>query len=255
MYDIHCHVLCGIDDGASNLGDSLEICRASYNDGIKTIIATPHYIDGESEADKSKILGQVLLLNQELKNEGINLIVLPGMEIFLTSNLHELYNAGKIMGLNCKNYMLIELPLYNGLPSCLEDVIFNLQLIGIKPVIAHPERCSTIMEHPNLVYKLIERECIIQVNAGSFLGYYGKHAEKTAMTLMEHNMVHTIGSDSHSSNGRMHSMKKCRDVVSKKFGDARAEDLFVNNGYRVIHGEKIDAGEPVMVKKKRFWIV
>jgi len=255
MYDIHCHVLAGIDDGASDIEESLNICRTAYNEGITAIVATPHYIDGESESQKSKILALVFLLNQELKNIDIDLMVLPGMEVYVTSNLLELYDEGKIITLNCKNYMLIELPLYNGIPSCLEDVLFKLQVRGVKPVIAHPERCKSVIDYPNLVNRLIERGCIIQVNSGSIEGLYGKSIQKTANTLLEHNMVHLVGSDSHSSSGRKSFLRDSFAMLSDKYGKGYAEDLFVNNQYKIINGEKIIIGEPVEIKKKRFWVI
>ena len=253
MYDIHSHVLPGIDDGAVDIEASIEICRAAFEEGITTIVATPHYISGESEIEKSKLLTYISLINQELKTEDIDLLVLPGMEIYITPNLYELYQQGKIITLNCKNYMLIELPLYNSLPAYLYNVIFNLEIKGIKPVIAHPERCKAVIDHPSIVNSLIDKKCIIQVNSGSIEGLYGKDAQRTANYLLENNMVHVIASDCHSIKGRKSLLKDSYNIVAKKYGARVAQDLFVANAYRIISGESIVDSEPVEVRKKKMF--
>lgn len=255
MYDIHCHVLPCVDDGPKDISDSIEMCRAAANDGVKMIVATPHYIEGELQTEPSKVLTQVFLLNQELKSEDISLTVVPGMEVYITPNLLKLYNDKKIITLNCKNYILIELPLYNSLPAYLDDVLFNLEIEGVRPVIAHPERCKIINEHPNLIYELIKKDCIIQVNSGSLDGLFGKNAQDTVYKLLEHNMVHAVSSDSHSSQGRTSSLRKSFDVISKKLGKELAEELFISNQYKIIHGESINICEPVRIKKKKFWVI
>lgn len=250
MYDIHCHILWGIDDGAKDIDDSIEMCKSSSERGIKRIIATPHFIEGESEVEPSALMSQVYLLNQEIKSQKIDIEILPGMEIFITPNIIELYEKGKIITLNCKNYMLLELPLHGPLPNFLEDVIFHLQIKGIKPVIAHPERCRAIMKRPDIIYNLIERGCIIQINSGSLKGLYGMGPRKTAMKLLKHSMVHVIASDRHSSRRKALQFDKCYKVIKRKFGETMAEDLLKNNPLKIINGKNIDIFEPKEIKKR-----
>lgn len=252
MYDIHCHILPGVDDGVKNLQDSLEMCKIAWEDGVNTIIATPHYIDKESEIDPLHLLDKVDSLNREIKGKSFGLNILPGMEIFIAPDLAKLYEDGKIITLNMKRYMLIEFPLYNSLPTYLFDMIFSLELKEVTPVIAHPERCNVIIENPGILYRFIEKGCIIQVNAGSIEGKFGTTVQKTADTLLKHNMVHVIASDNHSSSSRMSRLKNSYDIVSKKYGVKLAEDLFINNPLKIINGEEIDVPDPVKIKKKKF---
>jgi len=255
MIDIHSHILPGIDDGAEYIEESIEICETALSEGIETIIATPHYISREGEIEKTKLLSYVFMLNQELKNENINVTILPGMEIYINPELSQLYSQDKIITLNLKNYMLMELPLYNRLPVYLDDAIFNLQIKGIKPVIAHPERCKAVMDNPNIVYRLINNKCFIQVNSGSIVGLYGRDAQKTANLLLQHNMVHFVASDCHSLKGRKSLLKEAYDMVAKKFSIGYADDLFINNQQKIINGESIITEEPLVIKRKKFWIV
>jgi Capsular polysaccharide biosynthesis protein len=251
MLDMHCHILPGIDDGAKDLNDSIYISRMEERDGIATIIATPHYIDSESEVDVSRIEYLTDQLNSEIRNAGIKLDVLLGMEVLLSPNIVDLYEANKIIAINNKNYMLIELPMYETFPQYVESTIFEMQLAGIRPIIAHPERYREIIKHPNKVYRLIEKECIMQCNAGSFAGKYGKEVRETAYNLLEHNMVHIIASDSHSSQMKSTHMRSCYDEISKEYSKKMANDLFTNNPQCIINGEDITIPEPQYIKPKK----
>lgn len=225
MYDIHCHVLHGLDDGAKDINESMLICRVEAKYDVNTIVATPHFIEGESEAEPSSILSGIKEVEEEVKSVGLSLKILPGMEIYIVPDLVKLFEEGRVLTLNSKNYMLIELPLFESIPSFTEEVLFELQLKGIKPIIAHPERCRDIMNHPNIVYRLIKKECLMQVNAGSIVGLFGKQAQKTAITLLNHNMVHVIASDMHAGHERIQGMDKCFDMISTKYGKDTANDL------------------------------
>lgn len=254
MYDIHCHVLHGLDDGAKDINESMLICRVEAKYNVDTIVATPHFIEGESEVKPSSILSGIKEVEEEAKAIGLNIKVLPGMEIYIVPGLVKLFEENRVVTINGKGYMLIELPLFESMPSFTEEVLFELQLRGIKPIIAHPERCRSIINHPNIVYRLIKKECLMQVNAGSITGLFGKQVQKTAITLLDHNMVHAIASDMHAGHGRIEGMDKCFKMVSKKYGRDSANDLFVENPEKIINGEDIYFEDPDRIQRKKFWI-
>jgi hypothetical protein len=97
MYDVHCHIIFGVDDGAGDIEDSFKMCKAAAGDRIKAIIATPHFIEGVSEVSPSKILAKANLINRCLKENGIDLTILPGMEIYINPNLAKLYEEDRII--------------------------------------------------------------------------------------------------------------------------------------------------------------
>lgn len=255
MFDVHCHVLCDLDDGAKDLEDSVTICSISASAGVKAVTATPHFIEYDSEVRIPSINERLDTLNGELLKRDIDLKVLPGMEIFITSNLIALYERGRILCLNNTRYMLIELPLFNTLPTYLYDVMFNLEIKGVKPIIAHPERCRSIIEHPNTVYHLIEKGCLMQINAGSITGPADNKVKKTAEILLEHGLVHAVASDTHSSRGRIHSLSDAYEVVTKKYGKDYADELFNTNPGKIINGQDIDIREPERIKKKKKFLI
>jgi protein-tyrosine phosphatase len=116
MFDIHCHILSSIDDGARDIQESIDMCRIGSEAGMKAICATPHFIEGESEVDLSTIYERIEHLKTELDKAGISVELYPGMEVFASPNLVSLYEGKKIITLNNKNYMLIELPMFEKLP-------------------------------------------------------------------------------------------------------------------------------------------
>lgn len=251
MYDIHCHVLFDVDDGAKDIEDSMSICALAAASGVKGICATPHYIDGDGEIEVSLINERIGTLNNEIKSRGIDMQIIPGMEVFITSNLVELYKNGRILGLNNTVYLLIELPLYNNLPNYLYEMLFSLEIKGIKPIIAHPERCRAIIDHPNTVFRLIERGCFIQINAGSITNTSDRKVIQTAENLLKHKLVHAVASDTHSCSGRIHSLSIAYNTVLKDYGKSFADELFITNPQRIINGQDLVITEPERIEKRR----
>jgi protein-tyrosine phosphatase len=133
-------------------------------------------------------------------------------------------------------------------------VLFNLQLKGIYPLIAHPERYREVQEHPNTVYRLIQTGCAIQVNSGSIEGTLGAKIQKTVNLLLEHKMVHAVGSDCHSSRSRMHVLQKSFTIVKKRFGAEYAKKLYMDNPSAILSGDEIDMEEVDKIEKKHFFV-
>lgn len=244
MYDIHCHLVYGLDECTFLLEDSLKVCRTAAKYGVKGITATPHYTDGMEGALVSDINRRIKLLNKALEDEGIDIEVFPGMEVKAGKNTHELYEKGKVITLNNKKYMLVEFPGNKSLPSYIENLIFNLELMGVRPVIAHPERCMMVVKDPDLVLRLIDRDCIIQVDSGSIEGFYGREIQKAVWTLLKRNMVHVVASNN-SKYEDIILFKKSYESVLKRLGERPAHILFFKNPYRIINGQDIFNGEPL----------
>ncbi|KPU45154.1 tyrosine-protein phosphatase YwqE [Oxobacter pfennigii] len=257
MYDIHCHILPDIDDGADDINDSRQLCTIAVNQGINTIIATPHFVENEMESDKNEVIEKTSLLNEDCIKRDVSLTILTGMEIYFSPNIVELYEKGVLLTLNNTKYILIELPMYSQLPPYFEDVIFHLKIKGLIPVLAHPERYKCVIEEPNLVCDFIESGCVIQVNCGSIDGMFGKTVQKTAHTLLKHNMVHIIASDNHSISKRVSFLGNTFNTVSEKYGHGFTDNLFINNPLKIIKGETIETGKAVKIKKNlfKFWHV
>lgn len=251
MIDLHCHILPGIDDGAKDMDETLEMARIATSQGIKNIICTPHYIQYNDSSNKNHLEGLVQEVNKCLYKEGNLLNLSVGHEIYITPDLPKLVREGEVATLNNSRYILIEFPM-NDIPIYAEDVFYELRLMGLVPILAHPERYPMIMENPNLLLKFLNLGVLCQANVGSIRGLFGERVQKTVMTLIDHNMIHFIATDAHSTKRRSPKIKEALEVI-KEHDLQLVEELFYENPLKVYQNEEIDAPKPKEVVKKGFF--
>jgi len=254
MFDLHTHILPGVDDGPQNIEDTLKLAEEFAASGVKTAVATPHFIRGSSEVDKKRILALVLEVNDILKERKINLTLLPGMEIEICHEILDLWKEGRLLTLNDNGrYLLVELP-FNTVPPFTEQLFYELQLAGIIPVLAHPERNAVLGENIKMVYDLASRGTLIQINSGSILGYFGNRVKNTAVALLKNNLVHVVASDAHGAHGeRGPGMHLARPVLEKIIGPKWTQVLLQEHSRAIIEGKDLIRREPIMPVKSGFW--
>ncbi|MBB6176106.1 protein-tyrosine phosphatase [Anoxybacillus tengchongensis] len=251
MIDIHSHILPSIDDGAQTLADAIDMAKAAVAGGITTIIATPHHRNGTFENDKRSIIEHVHALNETLQHHRIPLSVLPGQEVRIHGELLDYYRDGDILPLAETKYVLIELP-NNHVPRYTEQLIFDMQLQGLIPIIAHPERNSELVEHPNKLYDLVKKGVLTQLTAASVAGKFGKNIKKFSLQMIEANLVHLIASDAHNTTTRAFHMREAYDVIQKQFG-SQVVYVFQENAELLVAGETLYKDAPGRMKKKKFF--
>ena len=235
MIDIHSHVLPGLDDGAATMEDAIAMAQAAASEGIATIIATPHHRNGVYDNPKSSVLSLAAELNDELKRRGIALTVLPGQEV---------------MTLADTPYILIEFP-PDHVPKYAEQLLFDMQVNGLIPIIAHPERNAEIIEQPERLYQLVKRGALAQLTASSVTGHFGKKIKTFSFQLIEANLAHFIASDAHNITNRPFRLRAAYETVRKEFG-TEALYYFRENAELLVRGQAVFRDEPERVKKKKF---
>ncbi len=234
MIDIHSHILPGVDDGARDMDDTLEMLWMAAECGVKAIIATPHCnIPGVYENYFSQeYVNWVLRVRKEVLREHIPVKVLPGMEAFSTYDLPELIVQGKIMPLNQSRYILLEFA-FDEEPEFAEDVLKRVRAVGAKPVIAHAERYEFVQNDPQIVYEWRKKGYLVQLNKGSFLGRFGRRARRAAYLMLDHNLVSVIASDAHSPYQRTTYMLDAYDVLKEEYPRKYLKVLFEENPRRI----------------------
>jgi protein-tyrosine phosphatase len=223
MIDTHCHLLPDIDDGPRTESETYEMCRLAQQDGITTIVATPHSFDGQFLTRPEKVQTLTRNLTQHLKSIGIGIQVMPGMEVRIGADLFEHLDRDEILTLNDGKYLLVEFH-NSDVPVGCEHFFRRLLESGYKAVIAHPEKNLAIQSSPEFVYKLLGLfepwEILIQLTADSLTGEAGAHSQKCAETLLKHNLVHLIASDGHSVDQRVpclsEAVKKAAHLVGEE---------------------------------------
>lgn len=231
MIDIHSHILPAIDDGAKNIEEALEMCVIAVEDGIETIVATPHLLDGRYDHSYFEIANAVENLRRILKEKGLNLNILSGADIHAVPNLPEFLKrpgADFTLGMNGR-YFLLEFPFDFAPKRQLEELVFEIMLDGFVPIITHPERCSAFQEDRALVNLFYERGALYQITAMSVTGDFGDEAEKCASYMLKRGLAHFIASDAHSAKRRKPVLSRAFKKIEADYGESTAYRLFVGN--------------------------
>lgn len=240
MIDIHSHILPSLDDGPKTIESSIEMCKIAANDGIRTIVATPHTKDGVYEAENEAIFSMVETLNQKLKEEQIDLKILPGSEIRVNEGLVENVRNGEALTLNDgKKFILLEFP-FLFVPPGMDNLIFALRSLGIVTIIAHTERIDKFQKDLDAVSKLTRVGALVQITAQSLTGDFGPRERKCAEKLLKKKMVHFMATDAHSLKSRPPILSKGLERAVKFLGKEEAEALVYKNPLQIINGIDIN---------------
>lgn len=250
MVDIHSHILPGIDDGSESIEESIEMLINASKSGVDTIVATPHLLPGEYMAPSSLVTQVTQELQEEAKQEKIPIQIIKGRECYLSPETFQYdKKIEKLTIADAGKYMLIEFP-FQEIPRYVDDMIFELRIKGIIPIIAHVERYLDVTIDPNRILKFIQDGCVIQVNAGSFFGRYGQKVKETAEILLEHKMVHVIASDMHTPSSFVlgEAFQKITDLV----GEKEAKNMFDVRPRAIVEGKMSSTPEPTEYHRKTF---
>ena len=234
LVDLHCHCLPGLDDGPATESEALELCHALVADGIKTVVATPHQLGFfEQCADSRQIRRSVALLNETLRAKSLDLEVLSGAEIRVDPRVPQLLRQDTLMTLaDRQRFCLLELP-FDTLPD-IRAVLDELSQLGIRSVIAHPERNSSIAEDPDLVMQWTEYELTFQISATSVLGDSGRRVKKAAWKLLDMPIRCIMATDAHGAVRRPPLLGPAYAAVADRLGPNRARELCVQEPLRIL---------------------
>jgi len=254
MIDLHSHILT-IDDGPDSIGEAIVMLKMAEEQGVSKMVATPHYVkDGNNKKGyffmPNEITEYVANLKGIMKEENINIDLLTGSEVYYHDRLGKDIDDGLITMINGSRYFLLELP-SNKIPTHLINILYDLYHLGVKPIIAHPERNLEIMRDPNSLHELIKKDwAYAQVNSSSLLGVYGKRVQKTAEILVKKNLVQLIGSDCHSIGKRKPSLKYGLDIIDKINGNSV---YFINNNQMITENKELILKKPKKIKNHMFF--
>jgi protein-tyrosine phosphatase len=267
MIDLHNHILYGQDDGAETLEESIRMCRISSQDGVRTIVATPHILPGIYENDRSTILSQVAELNSALKKLNFQrspfrvknldsmtqlpddliteLRILAGADVHFSSDLLERLERKEVVTVNDQGrYLMVEFE-SQGIPYMAEEVLFQMLTKGIVPIISHPERNMEIAQRPQRYYEMIRMGCLGQVTAMSLTGEFGPEIKRSAEKLLTKRLIHIIASDAHSPDRRPPILSAGVKAAEKIVGKEEARKMVTEYPKAVIEGRRPDVPEPL----------
>ncbi|MCL5744153.1 MAG: exopolysaccharide biosynthesis protein [Acidobacteria bacterium] len=252
MIDLHSHILPGFDDGSKSLDESIAMLKIAAAAGTTDIVASPHAnpdfpyqaeaVD-RAVADLQRASGPAPRIHR-------------GCDFHLSyDNIQDALANPDRYTINHKNYLLVE---FSDLliAKSIDEVFRRMRQSGIIPVITHPERNALLQRRRGQLQAWVETGCALQVTAQSFFGRFGTEARDSARELMKRNLVHFIASDAHDCEDRPPKLDEAHAYVAKKYGEARAERLFVLNPEAALYGERIELTsipEPPRRKWYQFW--
>ena len=193
--DFHSHLLFGIDDGAKTFQDTLSLTKSLMNFGISEIITTPHIMQHVWDNTSENIISRLNEVKELLNQQGIDIPIHAAAEYLMDDNFVKLFKNQELLTLK-DNYVLVEISYINA-PIHLYDILFDLQVAGYKPVLAHPERYTFYNNNFNEYQKLKKAGCLFQLNLLSVVGYYGENVAKTAQKLLSQGLIDFASSDTH----------------------------------------------------------
>ncbi len=255
MIDFHNHILPATDDGSPSMEVTLSMLRTAADQGITDIVNTVHFQSPRMDRVPVEIDALTETMNQvreSMKNEGINIQLHLGAEVFYLPNLMELIK-NPLLTFGRGKYMLIEFSTRT-LPESCWQMFFDLNLAGITPIIAHPERYKKVQENPALVGRFIRSGCLIQLDAGSLIGTLGESSKKASLEILRQGLCHIIGSDAHDDRKRNFQLAEAVEIAVKYLGEDIANQLVTTNPKAVLDGEYIEPGDGEYHEPKRsFW--
>lgn len=228
MIDIHCHILHNIDDGARTAEISLNMVRQAYDAGVRTLVCTPHSPDSSASRHYSPALirERTTALQQAADQAGIALTLLPGTEISFVPTVPQKLASKQILSLAGSRTVLIEMPVF-AVDQRFLPVAQTLIADGYTVVLAHPERYIYNAQDLHDLQAIHEAGVLFQVTAIAV-------DEPHSLALFEHHLVDIVASDAHSDTYRPTAMRFAYDYVQERFGEAMAQQLFVDTPQKLI---------------------
>jgi protein-tyrosine phosphatase len=254
MVDLHCHILPGIDDGAQTIEDSLAMAEDAIRDGITHVVATPH-ASTEYHFDFAKVRAARDELQARLDGR---LTIATGCDFHLNpENLLALKNNSAPFCINQKDYLLLEFNEFS-IPPAMDQTLHELHLMGLRPIITHPERNGILRTQPERLLSWVRLGCFAQVTAGSLTGVFGVGPQEDAWAWIRQGLVHFVSSDGHNTARRPVKLRFAYEAIAREGGKELAEGLLVENPRAAFDGAPLPyvpelASNPERHKKKRFF--
>jgi len=239
--DIHSHLLHGLDDGAKNLGQSIEGVKFLYELGYRRICLTPHQQSGEYEYDFNDIHVRLDELKESVCKEGIDIEFSNGIEYLFGSSFIDDSQTGKLITLGKSSYFLLEFETFN-IQSFYKNLFFKLIAGGLKPILAHPERCDlkSVSEKEFFDY-LVSCGALIQCGITSLTGMWGRKAADLTAHLIEKGRVSFFATDLHCRKADYHAIPEGIERLASLAGKDGLKKYLIKNPCELLLVDKSGA--------------
>jgi len=234
-FDIHCHLLYGVDDGPESMDESLDLLRLEYDDGVRTIYLTPHYRKGLFECPSDRVVRHFELLKERAEQSFPDLELRLGREIHVDMDVVQTIEAGGCFPLGNTEHVLLEFPEYSDRQYMIERCS-DVRSSGYTPIIAHAERYAAVRKDLGLLQRLVDMGAYIQMNAGSILGEEGLSWKWFCKKAMKRDLLHFVGSDAHDLKRRRPNIGRCAAYMERIMGADYRDQIMKINPQEIAEG-------------------
>ncbi len=248
LADLHVHLLAALDDGPRTWDDALAMCRILVEEGVSHSVALAHQSDRWVLSPET-IREAVAELKRRLALEAIPLEIVPAAEVMATPDLVPLWSAGKLLSIaDHRQFLLVEMP--HRLFVDLRAPVRQLARLGVRVILAHPERHEELLHESGHLEELIALGCIVQVSSESITDPKTTADSRALRSWFRRGCVHVLGSDGHSPRKRKPHLAAAAQRVREWVGVAAAERICSSNGLALLRGEKLRVPKP---QAERSW--
>lgn len=251
LFDMHCHLLAGVDDGPRTAAEVLEMCRIAWDEGIRCAAAGAHQNERWAAVTPDVIRAETRRLEQMLRAHEIALSVFPCAEVMLHPDVISFWDQGQLLSVaDRRQYLLLEMP--HGLFVDIRSIIGEFRQRGIRPILAHPERQPELLHEPGCIEQLIGAGCLVQVSSASVTAPANRADGQALKDWFRRGIVHVLGSDAHSPRRRRPQMARAYQQISRWAGVSAADRVCSTNGTAIVHGLPLRIAEPEPRRRRWF---
>ena len=234
--DLHCHLIPGVDDGARDEADALEMARALIDLGFDTVAPSPHA--RPEYASVEVVDAQREALRQALAREGLALRLAPNAENLLDADFVAGLGTPRARLLGAGKAVLVELPYTSPVPA-LPDILFRIKLKGITPLIAHPERCLEF-ERKGRAAEAVRCGALLQLDVGALTGRYGSTAKRLSREFLDAGLYAVGATDLHGPTGAREWVGKALAELRHRAGEQALQRLLGETPHALVEGKALE---------------
>lgn len=236
--DLHSHIIWGVDDGSAGIKESMSMLRCAYDDGIRHIVATPHFKKGDYSYAPEELKRKIKKLNKMSKEEGIGVRVYGGNEVYANVEGINAIIEGKVLTLNNSRYVLLETD--NDLTeTSIFNIIHTITSVGKTPVLAHVERSPKLAQNTKLLKLLNQEGALLLLNGMGITMCDTRFQRRIISKILESGVIFAVASDCHDMVFRKPLLSEAALAVAKILGEEEVKRLFFSNPIRILNNEDV----------------
>ncbi len=239
LFDMHCHILPGVDDGSKNMEMSLDMLDIAYSEGTRQIVLTPHYMIDRNHYEP----GDLDLRFEELKEKAAekypDLTLYLGNEILYEEGVVDLLKAGEIHTMNNTRYVLVEFNVQTPFRQ-IREAIRNLSDARYIPIIAHVERYQSVVKRMERIEEMLDMQALLQMNISSVEGGFLNESKRWCRKLLKESCITFLGTDAHNVDSRAPYSQDYIPWLRKHCGEEETEFMLSGAAQEMVKGKFIN---------------